>query len=68
MAVGYSHGDSVRVLLEAGASPEACDRQGRSVIGLVDFIRSSMPLERNTMGRRMALEEVAALLSGTPPV
>lgn len=64
MAVGYSHTEAVKVLLEAGASPEACDRQGRSAIGLVDSIRGDMPLDRSTIGRRIALEEVAALLSG----
>lgn len=65
MAVGYSHTEAVKVLLEAGASPEACDRQGRSAIGLVDSIRGDMPLDRSTIGRRIALEEVAALLSGS---
>lgn len=64
MAVGYSHTDSVRVLLEHGASPDASDRQGRTVAGLVDYIRSSMPLDRSTIGRRIQLEEVAALLAG----
>lgn len=66
MAVGYSHTEAVKVLLEHGASPDACDRQGRSVGGLVDYIRSTMPLERSTIGRRLALEEVAALLAGEP--
>lgn len=40
--------------------------QGRSVLGLVDSLRSSMPLSRETMGRRIALEEVATLLASEP--
>jgi len=39
MAVGYSHVGSVKVLLDAGASPDIPDNQGRNVVQLVDSIR-----------------------------
>ena len=67
MAVGYSHVGAVKVLLDAGASPEIPDNQGRNVVQLVDNIRSSMPYTPQLAGRRLALEEVAALLAGKPP-
>ena len=40
------------------------DRQSRDVVALVGSIRDKMPLAPQLMGRRMALEQVAALLSG----
>ena len=67
MAVGYSFTSTVEALLEAGADAEAADSQGRSVLGLVESLRTSMPLSRDTMGRRIALEEVATLLASARP-
>lgn len=64
MAVGYSHISTVRVLLEAGANPEIVDTQGRNVLQLVDSIREQMPLNPQLAGKRVALEEVSALLTG----
>lgn len=64
MAVGYSHVGAVKVLLDAGASPEIPDNQGRNVVQLVDSIRESMPYSPQLAGKRLALEEVAALLAG----
>ena len=69
MAVGYSHVSVVKQLLDAGASPDIPDNQGRNVVQLVDSIRSSMPFNPQLAGKRLALEEVAALLAGlsNPP-
>lgn len=67
MAVGYSHVATVAALLEAGADPEVQDRQSRDVIALVESIRDKMPIAPEYMGRRMALEQVTALLAGTSP-
>lgn len=64
MAVGYSHVATVAALLEAGADPEVQDRQSRDVIALVESIREKMPIAPEYMGRRMALEQVTALLAG----
>ena len=64
MAVGYSHVGAVKALLDAGASPEIADNQGRNVVQLVDSIRESMPYSPQLAGKRIALEEVAALLAG----
>ena len=64
MAVGYSHVATVGALLGAGADPEIQDRQSRDVVALVDSIRDKMPVAPQFMGRRMALEQVTALLSG----
>ena len=64
MAVGYSHVATVGALLEAGADPEVQDRQSRDVVALVQSIRDQMPVSPQFMGRRMALEQVTALLSG----
>lgn len=64
MAVGYSHVGTVRALLAAGASPEVPDNQGRNVIQLVDSIRDQLPLNPQMAGKRIALEEVSALLTG----
>ena len=66
MAVGYSHVGAVKTLLDAGASPETPDNQGRNVVQLVDSIRESMPYTPQLAGKRIALEEVAALLAGAP--
>ncbi|CAL8470619.1 g10161 [Coccomyxa elongata] len=63
MAVGYSHVATVAALLEAGADPEVQDRQSRDVIALVESIREKMPIAPEYMGRRMALEQVTALLA-----
>lgn len=62
MAVGYSHVAVVNALLEAGASPEVQDRQSRDVIALVESIREKMPINSESVGRRMALEQVISLL------
>ena len=64
MAVGYSHVATVKVLLEAGANPEIPDNQGRDVVALVDSLRESMPMSPQLAGKRIALEEVSALLTG----
>ena len=42
------------------------DRQSRDVVALVGSIRDKMPLAPQFMGRRMALEQVAAQLAGAP--
>ena len=62
MAVGYSHVAIVAELLDAGANPEMQDRQSRDVIALVESIRKKMPISPEWMGKRMALEQVIALL------
>ena len=49
--------------LSARQQPLTLGLQGRSVLGLVDSLRGAMPLSRETMGRRIALEEVATLLA-----
>lgn len=67
MAVGYSRVATVRTLLEAGANPEIPDTQGRNVIQLVDSIREQMPLNPQLAEKRIALEEVSALLTGARP-
>ena len=67
MAVGYSHVGTVKVLLEAGASPEVPDNQGRNVVALVDSLRETMPMSPQLAGKRIALEEVSALLTGERP-
>ena len=67
MAVGYSHGSTVAALLDAGADPELPDAQGRNVIALVDSLRDAMPLHPSVVGRRVALEQVASLLTGALP-
>ena len=64
MAVGYSFVSTVKILLDAGANPEIPDTQGRNVIQLVDSIRSSMPFSPQLASKRIALEEVGALLTG----
>ena len=64
MAVGYSHVATVKVLLEAGANPEIPDNQGRNVVALVDSLRETMPMSPQLAGKRIALEEVSALLTG----
>lgn len=64
MAVGYSHVATVKELLEAGASPDIADNQGRNVVQLVDSIRDKMPLSPQLASKRIALEEVSALLTG----
>lgn len=64
MAVGYSFVSTVRILLEAGANPEIPDSQARNVVQLVDSIRDSMPFNPQLAQKRIALEEVSAMLTG----
>ena len=67
MAVGYSFVSTVRILLEAGANPEIPDSQARNVVQLVDSIRDSMPFNPQLAQKRIALEEVSAMLTGFVP-
>lgn len=66
MAVGYSFVSTVKILLENGANPEIADSQGRNVVQLVDSIRDSMPFNPQLAQKRIALEEVSAMLTGLP--
>lgn len=70
--------ESVWEACNAGLSLKPCalrgrqveDRQGRNVVMLVESIRDSMPVNAALVSRRMALEQVSSLLSGTttPPI
>lgn len=58
MAAGYMHTSTMAVLLEAGANPELRDNTGKNVVGLLDNLRGTMPVNMATIQRRLALEEV----------
>ena len=66
MAVGYSRTATVQVLLDYGADPEIGDKDGKNVMDLVERLRGAMPLSPELLGRRTMLEDVAAVLTGTP--
>ena len=51
-------------MMPARMGAQVQDRQSRDVVALVGSIRDKMPLAPQFMGRRMALEQVAALLAG----
>ncbi|KAK9828851.1 hypothetical protein WJX72_002407 [[Myrmecia] bisecta] len=63
MASGYFHVSTVQALIEAGADPEVEDSKGRNIVQLVESLRETMPLVPETLGRRMALEDVAGCLT-----
>ncbi|MEW5297785.1 MAG: hypothetical protein WDW36_000969 [Sanguina aurantia] len=63
MAAGYMYTAPMAVLVEAGADPEIKDSSGKDVVKLVDNLRSSMPLNLQTVQRRLALEEVSNVLT-----
>jgi hypothetical protein len=65
MAVGYSRTATVQVLLDYGADPEVADKEGRTVVDLVEKLRAAMPLTPELLGRRTMLEDVAGVLTGT---
>jgi len=65
MAVGYSRTATVQVLLDYGADPEVADKEGRTVVDLVEKLRAAMPLTPELLGRRSMLEDVAGVLTGT---
>lgn len=64
MAVGYSRTATVQVLLDYGADPEVADKEGRTVVELVEKLRAAMPLTPELLGRRTMLEDVAGVLTG----
>jgi len=63
MAAGYMHTNSMTALLEAGADPEVKDIKGNDIVGLVDNLKSSMPLSAGLITRRIALEQVSSVLT-----
>lgn len=63
MAAGYMQTGVLQVLLEAGADPELKDKKGRDTVSLIDNLRTTMPLSVQTMQRRIALEQVANVLT-----
>lgn len=63
MAAGYMHTSTMAALLEAGSDPELKDNNGRDVVQLVDNLRNSMPLNAATVTRRIAMEQVASVLT-----
>ena len=63
MASGYMHTAAMAALLEAAADPQLKDNNGRDVVQLVDGLRAQMPLNPTTITRRIALEQVAGVLS-----
>jgi hypothetical protein len=50
-------------LVEAGADPLLRDSQGKDVPLLIDDLRAKMPPVAQLLQRRMALEQVAAVLT-----
>lgn len=73
MAAGYMHVPTVVALLEAGADPELRDSNGRTVVDLIDSLRTNVPLNTSTIQRVLALEAVAnglldRLYEEVPPV
>ena len=68
MASGYLAVPTVQVLLEAGADPEQKDKKGLSPLELVEDIREKIKAAGGNsnpmmMSRRVALEEVARILT-----
>ncbi|KAG1668488.1 hypothetical protein FOA52_005261 [Chlamydomonas sp. UWO 241] len=63
MAAGYMHTATMAALLEAGADPVLKDNTGRDVVGLIGNLRGQMPLSPMTIQRRIALEQVASVLT-----
>lgn len=57
MAAGYLHVDVINTLLAAGADVTRPDRQGRSVVGLVESLRERMS-SASLMQQRLRLESV----------
>lgn len=66
MAAGYLNVDMVGLLLSFGADPEQPDGKGRSPLELIDELRKQLEAANNPafLSRRMALEEVARVLTG----
>ncbi|KAI8473098.1 MAG: major facilitator superfamily domain-containing protein [Monoraphidium minutum] len=63
MAAGYSQTPSMMALLEAGADPLLRDGKGQDVPLLIDGLRRKMPPVAQLLQRRMALEQVAAVVT-----
>lgn len=63
MAAGYSQTATMMALLEAGADPLLRDSKGQDVPLLIDGLRLKMPPVAQLLQRRMALEQVAAVLT-----
>lgn len=64
MAAGYLHTPVVELLMQFGADPEKKDREGRTVMQLVDNLKEGMPLTPEMVGRRYALEKVEEIVVG----
>eukprot|EP00798_Chlamydomonas_sp_ICE-L_P014313 gene14313-20296_t len=62
MAAGYMHTPSMAKLIELGSDAKLKDNAGRDVVILVDRLRDGMPLNLQTVQRRLGLEEVANVL------
>ncbi|KIZ02150.1 Signal recognition particle protein, chloroplastic [Monoraphidium neglectum] len=63
MAAGYSQTGAMMVLLEAGADPQLRDNKGQDVPLLIDGLRQKMPPVAQLLQRRLALEQVAAVVT-----
>ena len=63
MAAGYSQTASMMALLEGGADPLLRDSKGQDVPLLIEGLRGKMPPVAAMLQRRMALEQVAAVLT-----
>lgn len=63
MAAGYMHTTTMGALLEASANPQLKDNNGKDVVGLIGKLRAEMPLSPMTIQRRIALEQVASVLT-----
>jgi signal recognition particle 43 kDa protein len=61
IAAGYLNKSIVRILLEAGADPEAKDKQERSPLDLVLALKSGTPTSPEFFARRAALDDMAAV-------
>ena len=64
MAAGYLHTPMVQLLMAAGADADIKDREGRSVIDLVENLKATIPLDPTMVGRRYALDKTAEIITG----
>jgi signal recognition particle protein len=63
MAAGYMHTGAMSALLEAKANPQIKDNTGKDLIKLVENLRLGYPLTPANIQRRIALEQVASVLT-----
>lgn len=63
MAAGYMHTSAMSALLEAKANPQIKDNTGKDLIKLVENLRQGYPLTPANIQRRIALEQVASVLT-----